>query len=76
MATVIRSRLLGLVLVLVLGLGSVFSVAAARMPTLDDLAVARFVAVGGTADDLCGKTAPRNLLDELQNLCQPAGPPT
>jgi hypothetical protein len=75
MATMNRWRFIPLLLVLVLGLGSVLTVAAARMPTLDDLAVARFVSVGGTADDLCGKTVPRNLLDELHNLCQPAGPP-
>lgn len=75
MALMNRSRLVGLLLVLMLGFGSVLSVAGTRMPTLDDLAVARFVAVGGTADDLCGKTAPRNLLDELHNLCQPASPP-
>ncbi|MBI1218818.1 MAG: hypothetical protein GC186_09750 [Rhodobacteraceae bacterium] len=75
MVRTIHSRLLAFGLALLLGLSSVLTVAAARMATLDDLAVARFVAVGGTADDLCGKTAPRNLLDELNNLCQPAGPP-
>ncbi|MDE2464650.1 MAG: hypothetical protein KGO02_13165 [Alphaproteobacteria bacterium] len=68
-------RLLGLVVVIFMAVSSVLTVAAHRMPTLDDLALARFVAMGGTADDICGKHHPRDLTRELMHLCQPAAAP-
>ncbi len=72
----LRATLLGLCLGAAFAVSAVLGVAAARMPTSDDLALARFVAVGGTAGDLCGTTRhPHGLLDELMHLCQPAAAP-
>jgi hypothetical protein len=68
-------RLCGLVVGALLAVSSTLAVAAHRMPTLDDLALARFVAIGGTADDICGKNHPQDLRRELMHLCQPAAAP-
>lgn len=70
-----QHRLLGLAVVVLMAVSSVLTVAAHRMPTLDDLALARFVAIGGTAGDICGKHHPRDLTRELMHLCQPAAAP-
>ena len=59
----LRHRLLGIVLTLLVGLGPSLGVYAQRMTTLDDLAIASFAEIGGTAGDLCGKGANHHFPD-------------
>ncbi|OIQ63795.1 hypothetical protein GALL_546640 [mine drainage metagenome] len=63
MRELLRHRLLGIVLTLLVGLGPSLGVYAQRMTTLDDLAVASFAEIGGTAGDLCGKGANHHFPD-------------
>lgn len=76
MFAALRHRLSVLSVAVLITVASVLACAAHRMPTLDDLALARFVAIGGTADDLCSDPGRKHaLVDELARLCAPAVAP-
>lgn len=72
----VRHRLSGLAFILAV-LAASLGVFTHRMPTLDDLALVRFLAIGGTADDLCSTPDPHRLIADVGHLCAPAvqGPP-
>ena len=72
MRSVWRQRLVGVLLVLGLALGTTLAVARQRMPTPQDMAAAEFLALGGTLGDLCGGTAAKGVAAALEHFC--AGP--
>lgn len=71
MTQALRARFLTGLIGALFALTTVFAVFAHRMPTQTDVALARFVAMGGTVGDLCSTTGHRDLLQELSNLCAP-----
>lgn len=71
MTRAVRSRFLAGLIGAIFALSTLLAVFAHRMPTQSDLALARFVAMGGTANDLCNTNGHRDLLQELSNLCAP-----
>ncbi len=72
MRSVWRERLVGLLVVLGLALGTSVAVARQRMPTPQDMEAAEFLALGGTLGDLCGGSAAKGIAAALDHFC--AGP--
>lgn len=74
MRSALRLHLCAFLFVLA-GLASTLGAFTHRYPTRDDLALAQFVAMGGTASDLCSSPDPKALIDGLYRLCAPATAP-
>lgn len=55
MSGLLRLRLIGVLLAVVMGLGGAASPFAQRMATLDDLVIAQAMEAGAQASDFCGK---------------------